>query len=135
MAVKKAKVTQVKPVEAKVVSVEAKPVETVFGEVEEKAVAVQTPNDIEKPDSDLDARQKAEFSRLLRTGLNLPERAKRLIKLTTFTDSKRAPVALRALQEINSITGITADAPDEGAALFVLPDGGEIAVAIKVPKK
>jgi hypothetical protein len=44
-------------------------------------------------------------------------------------------VALRALQEINAITGITADAPDEGSPMFLLPDNTVMAIAVKIPKK
>ena len=134
-----AKITKVKPVQRKKVEEpvkqEAKAVDTVFADVPAAPEPRATPDDIVKPDSDLDAQQKAEFARLLREGLGLEERAKRLINLTKFVDSKRAPVALRAIQEINAITGITADAPEEGSPLFVLNDGAEIAVAVRIPKK
>lgn len=84
---------------------------------------------------DLSTEQKAEFARLLRAHSSLEDRAKQLVKLASFIDTKRVPVALRAIQEINAITGITADAPEEGSPMFVLPEGAEMAVAVKVPKK
>ena len=109
--------------------------ESVFEDAPSIAPEPVTPNDIVKPDSDLDAADKAEFASLLKKGLTLPMRAARLIKLTTFTDSKRAPVALRALQEINAITGVTANDPDSSSPMFVLPAGTEVAVVTRIPKK
>lgn len=86
-------------------------------------------------DTGLSVVEKAEFSALLKKGLTLEMRADRLIKLTTFTDSKRAPVALRALQEINQITGVTKDAPNESAPMFILPEGLSLGVSVRVQRK
>jgi hypothetical protein len=94
-----------------------------------------TANDIVKPDSDLSLEDKAVFARLLRSGFTLEERATGLIKLAGLTGNKTAAVALRAIQEINAITGITKGAPEEGSPLFVLPEGSGIATSTRVQKK
>ena len=109
-----------------------KPVESVFegapDVVEEQVVETVA-------DAGLSVVEKAEFAKLLKDGLTLQDRAKRLINLTTFVDSKRAPVALRALQEINQITGVTKDAPNEATPMFILPEGASLGVTVKVQKK
>jgi len=128
-AKKKAVITKIKMPLIEVPAMES------YFEVPDGPAKSATPDDIVKPDSDLDSAQKAQFAELLRTGLDLKTRAARLINLTKFTDSKRAPVALRAIQEINAITGITAEAPDEGQPLFMVVGGDDLAVAIKIPKK
>jgi hypothetical protein len=79
---------------------------------------------------DLAEADKEEFANLLRKKMTLTERAEMLVKLAGYTDSKRAPVALRAIQEINQITGVKEDKPTEASPLFVLPPN--TAVAIKV---
>jgi hypothetical protein len=79
---------------------------------------------------DLSEADKQEFARLLKEKMTLTERADMLVKLASFSDTKRAPVALRAIQEINAITGVKDDKPHEAVPLFQLPPG--TAVAIKV---
>ena len=91
--------------------------------------------DIIKPTADLTIEQKKLFADLLRKHSSLEDRARQLIKLASFTDTKRAPVALRAIQEINSITGISKQAAEESSPMFELPEGTEMAVAVKVPRK
>jgi hypothetical protein len=79
---------------------------------------------------DLGEVDKEKFAKLLRTKMSLEDRADLLIELAGHTDTKRAPVALRAIQEINAITGIKDDRPNEAIPLFTLPP--RTAVAIKV---
>jgi isoaspartyl peptidase/L-asparaginase-like protein (Ntn-hydrolase superfamily) len=55
---------------------------------------------------DLDQEQREMFAELLRKNFSLEERAKQLVDLAKLTDTKRAAVGLRAIQEINAITGV-----------------------------
>lgn len=73
-----------------------------------------------------------ELAKILNAEIGLKERAKLLVKIAHMTDTKRAPVALRALQEINLLTGISKDRPTDSAPMFQLPEG--VAVSIKVEK-
>ena len=93
---------------------------------EEEAVTVLTDG--------LSEEDRARFAALLRSKMSLEQRANVLIELASMTDSKRAPVALRAIQEINQITGL-ADKPVEDQPLFVLPSGSDVLVGVKIPKK
>ena len=79
---------------------------------------------------DLAEVDKEEFAAMLRQKMTLEERANALVRLAGFSDTKRAPVALRAIEEINKITGVKEDRPNEAAPMFVLPPN--TAVAIKV---
>jgi len=82
--------------------------------------------------SDLDAEQKAEFARLLQSKFSLKERADALVKLAQMTDTKRAHVGLRAIQEINVITGVRDDKATDAHSMFRLPD--DTTVSIKIEK-
>jgi len=79
---------------------------------------------------DLVEADKEAFAAMLRQKMSLEDRANQLVELAGYTDSKRAPVALRAIEEINKITGIKEDKPSDVAPMFVLPPN--TAVAIKV---
>lgn len=85
--------------------------------------------------SDLTVEQKAELARLLNKGLPVAVRAQQLCKLAMYTDTKRAPVALRAIQTINAITGITEEADPEASPMFMLPEGAKVETDTKEPKK
>jgi len=91
--------------------------------------------DIPRPDEDLTNDQKAQFIRLVRENMSLRERAEQLVKLARFTDTKRAPVALRAIQFMSEIDGISEEAPTEAPTMFQLPEGSKMAIAIKTPDK
>jgi len=82
--------------------------------------------------TDLDAEQKAEFARLLQSKFSLKDRADALVKLAQMTDTKRAPVGLRAIQEINAITGVRDDKANEAHSMFKLPE--DTSVSIKIEK-
>jgi hypothetical protein len=93
--------------------------------------------DIPDVDSDLDEEQRKEFVAILNREFSLAERAQMLIKLARSTDTKRAPVALRAIQEINRVTRITPkdDQDGDGSSMFVLPLQANISTVVKVPEK
>lgn len=74
---------------------------------------------------------KQELTRLLNTEMKLEERVRLLAKLARSTDTKRAPVALRAIQEINALTGLSADKPADSTPMFALPEGTAVSVRIE----
>lgn len=78
------------------------------------------------PAGDLDEEQREMFAKLLRENFSLEERAKQLVELARLTDTKRAAVGLRAIQEINAITGVHDPKPQETAAMFNLPEGTSV---------
>lgn len=82
-------------------------------------------------DADLEDEAKRELARLLSAGFPLEERARLLVKLAHHTDTKRAPVALRAIQEVNSLTGITRERPVDTMPMFQLPNGAEIEIRVE----
>jgi len=105
-------------------------VESVF----ESAPEIHEPDPL-RPDQDLSAEQRAEFAKLLQKEMPLKVRAKQLVKLAMFSDTKRAPVGLRAIQVINEITGVTDTASDEAPSMFNLPEGVSVEVKVKTPEK
>ena len=86
-------------------------------------------------DADLTVDEKQEFIRLLNTEIPIAVRAKQLAKLARMTGSKTAAVGLRALQEINSVCGLSSDKPREAGPMFVLPEGTKIAIAVQTVEK
>ena len=82
-------------------------------------------------DGDLDKEQREIFANLLRQNFSLEERAKQLVELAKLTDTKRAAVGLRAIQEINAITGVHDPKPQESPAMFALPDGTSVSVKVE----
>jgi len=85
--------------------------------------------------ADLDDAEKQEFARLLKQKMSLSERADMLVKFAKMDDTKRAPVGLRAIQEINKITGISSDDREDVSPLFVLPPDTAVAIMVKKPKE
>jgi len=86
-------------------------------------------------DTGLTPSEKAEFVKLLNSFLPLRERALQLAKLAMYTDTKRAAVGLRAIQEINAITGMSGDAPSEVTPMFALPADTRVNISmVKVVK-
>ena len=92
-------------------------------------------DDIPPLDTGLTLDEKQEFVRLLNTYLTVNERARQLAKLALFTDQKRAAVGLRALQEINALTGMNKDRPGDSAPMFVLPEGTRVSIVMKKVSK
>ena len=58
--------------------------------------------------------------------MSLEDRANQLVELAKLTDTKRAPVGLRAIQEINAITGVHDPKPQESPAMFVFPEDTKV---------
>jgi hypothetical protein len=81
-------------------------------------------------DSDLSTDEKKEFVALLNRFMPLEERALQLAKLARFVDTKRAPVGLRAIQEINLLTGLRGDKATESAPMFQLPADTTVRVTV-----
>lgn len=76
-----------------------------------------------------------ELAGLLNKLVPLKERAELLDRLAHKLDTKRAPVALRAIQEINALCGITTQAPTSAPPMFQLPPGTEVSVKVDRPEK
>ena len=100
-------------------------------QVEEKVEVMVRPDDGLDTTEDLDEEQRAMFARLLRKKMSLEERAEQLISLAKLTDTKRAAVGLRAIQEINAITGIHDNKPQEAPPMFQLPEGTSVSVRVE----
>jgi hypothetical protein len=94
----------------------------------EAALAVR---DILALDSDLTPDEKKLFVDLLNEHMPIKQRAIQLTKLAMFTDQKRAGVGLRALEEINKITGMSGDKPTLAPSMFALPEGTSVSVTVQ----
>ncbi len=79
---------------------------------------------------DLSEEEKAKFSRLLKEKMTVERRAELLIELANLTDRHGAPVALRAIEQINKITGVTTEKAVQAAPLFITPKDAKIAIGI-----
>ncbi len=78
---------------------------------------------------DLEAAQQEFFVALLNYHLPVRKRVELLLELAHATDTKRAPVALRAIQEINAATKVREKDEDfSNAPMFVLPATAAISV-------
>lgn len=139
---KKAKVVEAVPElvepEAPVVALESSPTSETglfdddFPDLPDDIPVVRPDDGIPPLDSGLSPDEKQIFIKLLNTYMPLKQRAVQLVKLASYVDSKRAPVALRAIQEINVLCGLSSDKPTEAPTLFALPDG--VSVSVKVEK-
>lgn len=95
------------------------------------APAVQPPAPETIADADLEDEAKRELARLLSAGFPLEERARLLVKLAHHTDTKRAPVALRAIQEVNALTGVTRERPADTMPMFALPPDASVSIVVE----
>lgn len=82
-------------------------------------------------DADLEDEARRELARLLNAAISLHERATLLVKLAHHTDTKRAPVALRAIAEINVLTGLTRERPVDTMPMFQLPPDAVVSVVVE----
>ena len=98
----------------------------------EVALAVR---DIPPLDSDLTPDEKKIFIDLLNEHMPLKQRAVQLAKLAMYTDQKRAAVGLRAIQEINALTGLSGASATEAAPMFQLPEGTKVAIVMQTVEK
>lgn len=137
---KKAKVVEAVPElvepEAPVVALESSPTSETglfdddFPDLPDDIPVVRPDDGIPPLDSGLSPDEKQIFIKLLNTYMPLKKRAVQLTKLAMLIDTKRAPVGLRAIQEINAICGLSSDKPREAGPMFVLPANSKIAVLV-----
>jgi len=76
----------------------------------------------------LEAARREYFSALLDAKLDIETRVDLLVALAKKDDAKSAPVALKALQDINEATKLKDVAGSGAASIFVLPAGTAVAV-------
>ena len=105
--------------------------ENLFDDMPEDAIVPAVSAQVIKVEDEIDL-ARAELARMLNETFTLEQRAALLVKLAHHTDTKRAPVALRAIQEVNLITGISKERPVETMPMFQLPS--DTAVKIKIEK-
>jgi NADH:ubiquinone oxidoreductase subunit E len=84
---------------------------------------------------DLNEEDKAKFARLLKKKMSLTKRAELLVGLAQLNDRHGAPVALRAIEQINKLTGVQEDKPTEVAPMFQLPPNTAVAVKVFEPEE
>lgn len=111
------------------------PKESLFEELDAQGapsdLAVRPVDDIRPLDTGLTADEKDEFKKLLDEAMPLSERARRLVALARLKGSKTAGVGLRALQEINTLTGVNREPDATASPMFALPSGTEVSVTVK----
>ena len=88
------------------------------------------PDDGIVADEGLTPTEKAEFTKFLNLFLPPRERALQLAKLAMYTDTKRAAVGLRAIQEINALCGLHKDGADVATPMFALPADTRVNISI-----
>jgi hypothetical protein len=109
--------------------------DSLFDDLEVPEDALTRIDGIPPIDSDLTVDEKKEFIALLNRFMTLEQRALQLVQLARYTDTKRAPVGLRALQEINLLCGLRGDKATEASPMFQLPADTAVRVTItKVAK-
>ena len=74
-----------------------------------------------------EAQRREYFAALLDSKLGVEDRADLLVALAKRDDAKSAPVALRALQDINIATRVTQEQASNVPSIFVLPVGTKVA--------
>jgi hypothetical protein len=98
---------------------------------DEPAAIALRPEDGIDATKDLSEEHRAIFARLLSEKMPLEDRAQQLVELAKLTDTKRAPVGLRAIQEINAITGIHDPKPQESPVMFVFPEDTRVSLNVE----
>lgn len=81
--------------------------------------------------ADVAEEERAQFAALLKQKMSLEDRANQLVELARLNDTKRAPVGLRAIQEINAITGVHDPKPTETPPMFVFPENTSVSVKVE----
>jgi len=84
---------------------------------------------------DLTPDQRAEFTKMLDEKMPLEDRAEHLVKLAKMHGTKTAPVGLRAIMEINRLTGLSEDRATEAPAMFQLPENTSVSVKVERVEK
>jgi len=123
------------PEEVIIPEVVSEPDESIFEDLDsptEDDIILPVAQELEVPpmDEGLTEDDKKVFIDLIKQFSTPEARAKQLAKLATFSDTKRAAVALRAIQEINAITGVTGDKATEAAPMFALPKDSKVNIQI-----
>jgi len=110
------------------------PQESLFDDLDAQGapsdLALRPNDDIRPLDIDLSSDEKEIFKKLLDEAMPLSERARRLVALARLKGSKTAGVGLRALQEINSLTGVNREADAGASPMFALPAGVDVSVTV-----
>lgn len=112
-----------------VAEIQAQAAENLFEDLDSEMPVLRA-DGIPALDSDLAPDEKKMFVSLLNRFMPLEERALQLCKLARLFDTKRAPVGLRAIQEINTITGLRGDRATESAPMFALPADTKVQVTV-----
>jgi len=118
--------------EAPVEPVTASPPESLFDGEPTPPTQIDILPPIER---DLTPDQRREFTKLLDTKMGLEERADHLVRLAKMHGNKTAPVGLRAIMEINRLTGLSEDRATEAPAMFNLPEGTSVSVKVEKVEK
>ncbi len=109
---------------------------SIFPVARHEEVLPMRPDDgVPAVDSGLTEDEKKRFIELLNKEMPLTERATQLGILARLRGSKTAAVGLRAIQEVNRITGLSSERPTETAPLFVLPEGTKVGIMIQKVSK
>jgi hypothetical protein len=113
------------------------PVESLFDDFpdDDEPEAPLAVRDIPALDSDLTPDEKKVFVDLLNAEMPLADRAKQLGKLARMSGQKTAGVGLRALIEINSLTGLSSNTATEAPPMFSLPEGAKVAILVQKVEK
>jgi len=86
-------------------------------------------------DADLTPDEKEEFVKLLREEMPVKDRARQLGILARKTGQKTAAVGLRAIIEINELTGMRKERAAETAPMFQLPAGASVSITVQKVEK
>lgn len=106
---------------------------SVFGDLDEPTeedIVLPMAEEIPPVDEGLTPDEKKIFVDLIKKYSTPEARAAVLAKLATFTDTKRAPVALRAIQEINALTGVSGNTSVEAPPMFALPKDSKVSIHV-----
>jgi hypothetical protein len=101
----------------------------------EEVLPMRPDDGLPPADTGLTEDEKKKFIELINKEINVGERAVLLGALARLHGAKTAAVGLRAIQEINHLTGMSTTRATDTAPLFVLPEGTKVAVLVgKVDK-
>lgn len=86
-------------------------------------------------DSGLTDEQRQEFIKLLNEAMPVAERAKQLALLAKLKGQKTAAVGLRAIIEINELTGMRDKVVGDATPMFQMPEGSNVHVHVRKVEK
>ena len=111
------------------------PAESLFDDAPPLVTLAPPITEIIAVERDLTPDQRAIFTKLLDDKMTLEERADQLVLLAKMHGTKTAPVGLRAIMEINRLTGLSEDRATEAPAMFALPEGTAVSVKVERVEK